>query len=96
MVPPLALTFGLATMTLLALVGLGLLLPFYARCGAGRRHQHRRVRRSLLGGWRAVGRTILPLGTLLRVPLYIMWKLPIYLKLVRGGADRRWTRTERD
>jgi hypothetical protein len=29
------------------------------------------------------------------VPLYVAWKLPIYLKLARG-ADRRWTRTERD
>ena len=93
MVPPLALTFGLATLVLLALIGLGfvsgfvpaaLLATVFGIAGL-----------AVLGGWHAVGRDILPLGTLLRVPFYIAWKLPIYLKLARG-ADRRWTRTERD
>jgi glycosyltransferase involved in cell wall biosynthesis len=45
--------------------------------------------------WLGVGRTILPPALLLKVPGYIVWKLPIYLRLARG-ADRRWTRTERD
>jgi cellulose synthase/poly-beta-1,6-N-acetylglucosamine synthase-like glycosyltransferase len=94
MVPPLALTFGLATITLLALIGLGFFSTFMPAVALAVVISIAGI--AVLGGWRAVGRTILPLGTLLRVPLYIMWKLPIYLKLARGGADRRWTRTERD
>ena len=93
MVPPLALTFGLAILALLVVAGLGFASSFAPAASlaviigvAGL---------SVLGGWYAVGRKILPFATLLRVPLYILWKLPIYLKLARG-ADRRWTRTERD
>ena len=92
-VPPLALTFGLALLALLGVVGVGFVSSFAPAvelatviCIAGL---------AVLGGWQAVGRHILPFATLLRVPLYIAWKLPIYLKLARG-ADRRWTRTERD
>jgi cellulose synthase/poly-beta-1,6-N-acetylglucosamine synthase-like glycosyltransferase len=93
MVPPLALTFGLAMLALVVVLGLGFTSSFVPAA----------VLAMIIGvaglavfaGWRAVGRNILPFGTLLRVPLYIAWKLPIYLKLARG-ADRRWTRTERD
>jgi cellulose synthase/poly-beta-1,6-N-acetylglucosamine synthase-like glycosyltransferase len=94
MVPPLALTFGLAASVLFALIGLGFVSTFLPAAALAVVIGIASL--AVLGGWRAVGRRILPLGTLLRVPLYIMWKLPIYLKLVRGGADRRWTRTERD
>ena len=93
MVPPLALTFGLALVALVVVSGLGTLSSFTPAAVlatvigiAGF---------AVLGGWHAVGRNILPFGMLMRVPLYIAWKLPIYLKLARG-ADRRWTRTERD
>ena len=93
MVPPLALTFGVALLALLVLLGLGTVSGFApALCllaiigVAGL---------AVLGGWALVGRRTLPFAVLLRVPLYIVWKLPIYLKLARG-ADRRWTRTERD
>ena len=93
LVPPLALTFALALVTLIIVTSLGWLssfMPALTLSGvvalAGL---------AVLGGWQAVGRHILPFATLLRVPLYIAWKLPIYLKLARG-ADRRWTRTERD
>ncbi len=93
MVPPLALTFGLATLALIALVMLGFVSSFIPATALAAVMSIGGL--AVLGGWRAIGRTILPFGTLLRVPLYIMWKLPIYLKLARG-ADRRWTRTERD
>ena len=93
MVPPLALTFGLAGISLLIVTALGAMssfAPALALLGiialAGM---------AVLGGWAQVGRTILPFAMLIRVPVYIAWKLPIYLKLTRG-ADRRWTRTERD
>lgn len=54
----------------------------------------------VLGGvllaWIRHGRSQITAGTLARVPLYLLWKLPIYLRLVRGGAETRWVRTERD
>jgi cellulose synthase/poly-beta-1,6-N-acetylglucosamine synthase-like glycosyltransferase len=93
MVPPLALTFGVAMLALLVVSGLGwvagfapavMLLSVIVVAGI-----------AVLGGWAQVGRSALPFAMLIRVPLYIAWKLPIYLKLSRG-ADRQWTRTERD
>ena len=93
MVPPLALTFGLALLTLVVVGGLGWFAgftPAFTLFGvivvSGI---------AVLGGWSKVGRAALPFAMLIRVPLYVAWKLPIYLKLARG-ADRRWTRTERD
>lgn len=92
-VPPLALTFGIAMLALIITIALGsvsslmpalLLASVIALAGT-----------AILAAWAAVGRGILPLPMLLRVPLYIVGKLPIYAKLARG-ADRRWTRTERD
>ena len=50
---------------------------------------------AVFAAWLSVGRVVLPPALLLKVPGYILWKLPIYLRLARG-ADRRWTRTERD
>ena len=93
MVPPLALAFGLALFALIVVSGLGWFAgftPAFTLFGvivvAGI---------AVLGGWSKVGRAALPFAMLIRVPLYVAWKLPIYLKLARG-ADRRWTRTERD
>lgn len=93
MVPPLALTFVLAGMAIAVVTGLGFLSGFMPAITLGGITMLAGL--AILLGWLAVGRKILPFGTLLRVPLYILWKLPIYLKLARG-ADRRWTRTERD
>ena len=93
MVPPLALTFGLTILALLVVAGLGFASSFAPAIALAAIIGVAGL--SVLGGWYAVGRKILPFATLLRVPLYILWKLPIYLKLARG-ADRRWTRTERD
>lgn len=45
-------------------------------------------------GWARHGRAQVSAGALARAPLYLLWKLPIYLKLVRG-AETRWVRTER-
>jgi cellulose synthase/poly-beta-1,6-N-acetylglucosamine synthase-like glycosyltransferase len=93
MVPPLALTFGLALLALKIVTVLGFFSTFapalalfaVIAIATG----------AVLTGWAQVGRAALPFAMLLRVPMYILWKLPIYLKLTRG-ADRRWTRTERD
>lgn len=93
MVPPLALTFGLAFFALIIVTALGAISGFAPAlalsviiAAAGM---------AVLAGWVQVGRAALPFAMLVRVPVYIVWKLPIYLKLTRG-ADRRWTRTERD
>ncbi|SNS99768.1 Glycosyltransferase, catalytic subunit of cellulose synthase and poly-beta-1,6-N-acetylglucosamine synthase [Sphingomonas laterariae] len=49
----------------------------------------------VLAAWALHGRAHMGLGTILRLPLYMLWKLPIYLRLVRGG-ETRWIRTERE
>lgn len=50
---------------------------------------------SIVGAWAKYGRANLPVLTLLAVPLYVLWKIPIYLAfLVR--PQTKWIRTERD
>ncbi|MBO9581050.1 MAG: glycosyltransferase [Sphingobium sp.] len=44
--------------------------------------------------WSREGRIAISCATLLRIPLYLLWKLPVYLKLVRGKQSE-WVRTER-
>jgi glycosyltransferase involved in cell wall biosynthesis len=49
----------------------------------------------LLGiSWAREGRSMLAASTLLRIPLYILWKIPIYLRLVRK-PETQWQRTRR-
>jgi cellulose synthase/poly-beta-1,6-N-acetylglucosamine synthase-like glycosyltransferase len=50
---------------------------------------------AILGAWQRVGRTILPLGDLLRVPLYVVAKLPLYLRFI-NAPQQSWERTARD
>jgi cellulose synthase/poly-beta-1,6-N-acetylglucosamine synthase-like glycosyltransferase len=45
--------------------------------------------------WLREGRRFVSLGVLARVPLYILWKLPLYLGLARRGAPGEWLRTGR-
>lgn len=45
--------------------------------------------------WLCEGRDYISLRTLARLPLYILWKLPMYLGLARRGAPSEWVRTER-
>ncbi len=50
---------------------------------------------SIFGAWAKFGRAYLPLSTLLAVPFYVLWKIPLYLAfLVR--PQTKWIRTERD
>ncbi len=92
-VPPLALAFVIASLALTAVAAIGWFTTFAPAIVLSATIVISGI--AILWGWRVVGRDILPLGMLIRVPAYILWKLPIYLKLARG-ADRRWTRTERD
>jgi cellulose synthase/poly-beta-1,6-N-acetylglucosamine synthase-like glycosyltransferase len=45
--------------------------------------------------WAAGGSRFVGLGDLARAPLYLAWKLPVYLGFVRRGAPRDWKRTDR-
>jgi cellulose synthase/poly-beta-1,6-N-acetylglucosamine synthase-like glycosyltransferase len=48
----------------------------------------------LIGNWLVYARTWLPLGAALAIPGYILWKLPIYLKFLKG-REKSWVRTDR-
>ncbi len=45
--------------------------------------------------WRAGGWRFVTLRGLASVPLYILWKLPMYLGFARSGAPKEWVRTGR-
>ena len=50
---------------------------------------------TVLGAWVKFGSKDLPLGELLAIPLYVLWKIPLYFKfLIR--PQQSWVRTERD
>jgi hypothetical protein len=50
---------------------------------------------SIVGSWAKFGRANLPVLTLLAVPLYILWKIPLYLAFL-VQPQTKWIRTERD
>lgn len=49
-----------------------------------------------LVAWAAHGRRTLPLRHLLFVPLYVLWKVPLYLAFFLRRGQRSWNRTARD
>lgn len=49
---------------------------------------------ALLAAWARFGRGLVPLATLLSAPLYIVWKVPMYLAFL-GKREKAWVRTER-
>lgn len=94
-VPPLALlvlltgsAFGLTLM--LAATGLTSWLPavLLGTVGLG-------TAVALLLAWWREGRAFLSLATMVRLPLYPLWKIPMYLSLARSGTPRSWNRTAR-
>ncbi len=44
--------------------------------------------------WMTNGREYMSLRTVLKIPLYILWKLPIYARILIG-AEKLWNRTDR-
>lgn len=46
-------------------------------------------------GWARYGRQMVPFRYLLVSPLYLLWKVPLYLSFLLGRRERRWRRTER-
>ena len=45
--------------------------------------------------WAREGRRFVSAGSLARLPLYLLWKLPLYAGLARRGAPKEWQRTGR-
>jgi cellulose synthase/poly-beta-1,6-N-acetylglucosamine synthase-like glycosyltransferase len=50
---------------------------------------------AILLAWRCGGWRFVSLRALASVPIYLAWKLPLYLGLVRRGAPTEWVRTGR-
>lgn len=50
---------------------------------------------AVLGSWMQVGRNDLPMYSLLKIPLYMLWKTTNYLKLI-VQPQTKWIRTQRD
>jgi len=46
-------------------------------------------------GWARYGRKAVPFRYLLLVPLYVIWKIPLYVSFLFGRRERQWRRTER-
>lgn len=93
LVPPLSLLFLLATAALL-LFGLA------AALGPGRPAFGVIVGSTLLAllafliAWVRYGRQVVPAAVLVRVPLYILWKVPLYARFL-FRPEKQWIRTER-
>jgi len=93
-VPPVSLLILALLVALTATIGLG---PF----GAGFAPalclalQGTLLAVTIMFVWHRCGRAVLPATMLVRIPAYVLWKLPIYFRLV-GGRERRWVRTERE
>ena len=94
LVPPLALLFAISALVLAVDAGAGLAtgdwIPAYALlagliAAAG----------ATLLAWLHVGRAWLTPAALLRAPLYILWKLPLYARFLIA-PETRWVRTRRD
>lgn len=93
LVPPLALLFSVGVVLLVALSALAALgatatpaIGLLALMGASLF--------ILLVAWWRDGRTLLSFAAILRIPLYVLWKIPVYLKLAKG-AEKEWVRTKR-
>jgi cellulose synthase/poly-beta-1,6-N-acetylglucosamine synthase-like glycosyltransferase len=50
---------------------------------------------AILSAWAKFGRNDLPLGQLIMIPFYVLWKIPLYFKFL-VKPQNTWVRTERD
>jgi hypothetical protein len=50
---------------------------------------------AIMLAWIREGRRFASGTTLLVLPVYVLWKLPMYLGLVHRGAPKEWLRTGR-
>jgi cellulose synthase/poly-beta-1,6-N-acetylglucosamine synthase-like glycosyltransferase len=92
--PPLALLVLLACLSGLLL---GILYTF-GGMSAGPLAVHLGLLVAIAGlaaaAWATHGRAYVSPSTILKIPLYVLWKLPIYARVLLG-AEQRWERTDR-
>jgi cellulose synthase/poly-beta-1,6-N-acetylglucosamine synthase-like glycosyltransferase len=50
---------------------------------------------AVAAAWLGEGRKFISASALMRIPLYVVWKLPLYAGIVRRGAPSEWLRTGR-
>src|SRR5262249_40565452 len=93
-VPPLALlsmlTIGHAFASLIALSLGSSLVPLFISSAA-----LAAVAASIFGAWFKWARHDMPLRFLLGVPLYVLWKIPLYLSFFAKRRQKTWERTDR-
>jgi hypothetical protein len=78
--------------TLISLVGLtiGSYLPLGLAIGTGAM-----IGMAILLAWGKAARDLLPFTTLFMIPLYLLWKIPVYFKFFRK-PQASWNKTQRD
>lgn len=94
LVPPLVLLFvisGVALAGLAAMVAIGASSTFLTLLASATTASLA----SLGLAWALEGRTFLSARSIVRIPLYMAWKIPLYIKMIRG-RQKEWIRTERD
>lgn len=93
-VPPMALLVMVLTATLLMSVAAGLLgLSWYPAQLLG--VSEVLLVCTIIAVWAKYGRSVISLKQLMSVPLYILWKLPVYFAIAKR-PQQEWVRTERD
>ena len=50
----------------------------------------------VISAWRSVGRDLVSPRQLACAPLYVLWKIPLYVSMWTQGAPARWERTARE
>lgn len=93
LVPPLALLFALGIITLAAILLLGAAGAGFGPAVLLGPAMVLAVIVTLLA-WMSHGRAVLTPASLIRIPFYILWKIPVYLRLI-GKRETRWIRTRR-
>ena len=94
-IPPLALLFALNALAFLiaflaAMFGAAI-WPLLTQLAVGAI-----AATALAMAWTREGRSFVSGLTLLRLPIYVLWKAPMYLGLARRGAPDEWLRTGRN
>jgi cellulose synthase/poly-beta-1,6-N-acetylglucosamine synthase-like glycosyltransferase len=94
LVPPLALLLLFSGVMLVLLAVIGLLSGYWLAAWALGSVLAAAVGATLLA-WIFYGRETLSATALLQIPLYILWKIPIYLRFLRK-PETSWVRTRRE
>lgn len=94
LVPPLAMLVSIMIVLTMVAIGVGLVGGGFA-AAIWMTTQLVLLTLTIIMLWVRFGGPGLSLSAMARVPGYLLWKLPIYLRLF-GNRERRWIRTERE